>query len=333
MISCGDFDSNRHLLMIVRGLWLSSWLLASVVQAATEASALRWRVDLQHKAHLFCAEQKDMRSLWQAGIYDTLFSLRTLPRTEKAQQLAYTQAQREGGAGYAYGNCKDDRSWVLSVSAPYAALLEGRKIKLDADLQHHCSGLRARYAPDGLRHTQTVDITRHALSLPARGRGLVAVNCLSRHPHRTGPRLLYVFPVGKPVMQAPLLPQKIRRGQERQAVQTWVAALRAKMGLTALREQATPHTTERFSVIHDRTELHAVKRTLLKQHLRLLGENRARGHTLAEALTMLWVSPFHRDLLLHKSATYLMVDVAQQREQVLVTMLVNGDLLQPQRKH
>lgn len=333
MISCVDLDPHKHLLVTVAGLLLSSGLLFAVVQAATGASALRLRVDLQHQARLFCAEQKDMRSLWQAGVYDTLFSLRILPRTGQAQQLAHAQAQREGGAGYAYGNCKDDRSWVLSVSAPYAALLAGRRVKLDAGLQHYCRGLRARYAPSGLQRTQVVAIERHALLLPARGRGLVAVNCLSHLPHQTGPRLLYAFPVGKPVLQAPLLPLKFKRGQERRAVQAWVAALRAKMGLTALREQATPLTPARFSVIHDRTELQAVKRTLRKQRLRLLGENRARGHTLAEALTMLWVSPFHRDLLLHEAATYLMVDVVQQRNQVLVTMLVNGELPQSKHKH
>lgn len=333
MISCADLDLNKHLLVTVAGLLLSSGLWSSAVQAATGASASRLRRDLQHQAHLFCAEQKDMRSLWQAGIYDTLFSLRILPRTGQAQQLAHTQAQREGGAGYAYGNCKDDRSWVLSVSAPYAAMLAGRKIKLDAGLQHYCRALRARYAPSGLQRTRVVTIERHALLLPAQSNGLVAVNCLSHHPHRTGPRLLYAFPVGKPVLQAPLLPQKLKRGQERRAVQAWVTALRAKMGLTALREQAIPPPPVRFSVIHDRTELQAVKRTLLKQRLRLLGENRARGHTLTEALTMLWVSPFHRDLLLHEAATYLMVDVVQQRNQVLVTMLVNGELPQPKHKH
>ena len=106
-------------------------------------------------------------------------------------------------------------------------------------------------------------------------------------------------------MRAPLLPQKVRLEQERQAVQAWVAALRAKIGLAALPLQRMPQVTKRFSVIHDRVQLHAVKQALHKQRQRLLGENRARGHTLNQALTMLWISPFHRDLLLHDKAAYI----------------------------
>ena len=87
-----------------------------------------------------------------------------------------------------------------------------------------------------------------------------------------------------------------------------------------------PPTATRFSVIHDRTELHVLKQILYQQKLHLLGENRARGHTLAEALTMLWVSPFHRQLLLHDTAAYLMVDVVRHPQQLLVTLLISRAL-------
>ena len=262
--------------------------------------------------------------MWQAGIYDTLLSLRKLSQGGQAEQLARTQAQREGSAGYAYGRCQDGGGWLLSVSSPYSVRVKGRSIKLNAGLQHYCRGMHARYAASGWQRTQVVAITKqHELSLPAQGNGLVAVNCLSRQPHQTGPRLLYVFPVGQPVMRAPLLPQKVTPGQERQAVQAWVSALRTKMGMPALHAQKMPPTATRFSVIHNRTELYALKQILQQQQLHLLGENRARGHTLAEALTMLWVSPFHRQLLLHAAATYLMVDVVRQPQQVLVTLLVS----------
>ena len=268
------------------------FFVPAVLQAAADVSVVRLRLDLQQKTQFFCAKHNSLRALWQAGIYDTLFSLRTLPQARQAEQLARTQAQREGSAGYAYGRCKDGRSWVLSVSAPYAAVVRGHKIKLAAGLQEHCRSLRARYAPSGWQRTRVLAIASRELSLPRHGNGLAAISCLSQQPHKTGPRLLYAFPVGQPVMRAPLLPPRVQRGQERQAVQQWVAALRVKMGLTALSWQTLPTTTKRFSVIHDRTELYAVKQTLRQQRLHLLGENRARGSTLAEALTMLWVSPF-----------------------------------------
>ena len=270
--------------------------------------------------------------MWRAGVYDTLLSLRKLSQVEHAERLARAQAQREGAAGYAYGRCQDSRGWLVSVSAPYSVQVKGNKVKLAAGLQHYCSGMHARYAASGLQRTQVMTITKqHALTLPSRGNGLVAVNCSARQPHKTGPRLLYVFPVGQPVMRAPFLPQKVVQGQERQAVQAWVAVLRTKMRLPALRPQKMPQTATRFSVIHDRTELYALKQILHQQKLHLLGENRARGHTLAEALTMLWVSPFHRQLLLHDAAAYLMVDVVRQPKQVLVTLLISRALAKHER--
>ncbi len=314
-----------------KDMLIGSGLFFYVGQAAAGVPARRLRTDLQQQARFFCAPQQDMRALWQAGIYDTLLSLRTSPRAGPGKQLARTQAQREGGAGYAYGNCEDGRSWRLSVSAPYAAVRAGNKVKLAAGLQHYCRVVRARYAPSGLQRTRVVTIAQHELLLPTSGSGLVAVNCLSRHPDKTGPRLLYIFPVGKPAKRAPLLPQQVPRSREPQAVQAWVAALRAKLGLAALPLQKMPPTATRLSVIHDRTELYAVKQALHQRRLRLLGENRARGRTLTEALTLLWVSPFHRDLLLHDAATYLMVDIVRQDNQVLVTMLVNGELPRHQR--
>lgn len=301
-------------------------MLCCAAQVALAVSAARWRADLQQKARFFCAKQEGMQALWQAGIYDTLLSLRRLSHIEQVQQLARTQAQREGSAGYAYGRCQDGRSWVLSVSAPYAAQVEGNRVKLAAGLQDYCRGLQARYAPSSWQRTQAVAIKQQELSLPRQGNGLVAVSCLSRQPHQTGPRLLYVFPVGKPALHARLLPQNIQRGQEQQAVQTWVNALRAKMGLKALSGQKMLQGVARFSVIHNRKELYKIKQALRQQNLHLLGENRARGYTLAEALTMLWVSPFHRQLLLHATATQLLVDVVRQKNQVLVTLLISAAL-------
>ena len=318
-----------------KGLLASSGLLFLFCEMHAQAKIppLRLRTDLQKKTQLFCTTQRDVQSLWQAGVYDTLLSLRTLLHTKQAEQLARTQAQREDSAGYAYGSCKDGRGWVLSVSAPHAAMVKGHRVKLAAGLQHYCRGLQARYAPSSWQRTQVLAIKQHELSLPRQGNGLVAVRCLSQQPHKTGPRLLYVFPVGKPAMQAPLLPQQVRRGQEQQAVQAWVTAVRAKMGLAALPLQRAPRMKERFSVIHDRVQLRAVKQALHQQRRRLLGENRARGHTLNEALTMLWVSPFHRDLLLHDKAAYLMIDIVRQKNQVLVKMLISSALSKLTHQH
>lgn len=297
-------------------------LIPCSVQAVVEAPRLRR--DLQAAA-LICKQQPTAALLWQAGIYDTLISARILTHTSQLASLASQQAQREGQAGYAHGSCKDGRAWLMTVSAPYPAVVKGHEVKLAAGLHNYCRGLRAMYAPSGLQRSQTLALKHHRLLLPPQGNGLAAISCLSRQPQKTGPRLLYVFPVGKPAMHAPLLPPHSQHRREQQAVQAWVSAVRKKLGLSALSLQPMPAVgTARFSVIHDRQQLQKVKQVLQQRQQRLLGENRARGHSLNDALTMLWASPFHRDLLLHDRATHLMVEITRQQNQVLVTMLVSA---------
>ncbi len=284
----------------------------------------RLRQDLQVKAQtLVCARRHDTRALWQAGIYDTLLTVHTQRSTPHAAQLARAQAMREGNAGYAYGSCAAGHSWVLTVSAPYAPQHDGSTVRLSAGLARYCRALQAMYAASGWYLPQPLAIRGQSLILPQRGTGVAAVRCLSHQPLRTGPRLLYIFPRGNPAFSAPHLPPPPARGQERQSTHAWVNTVRQKMHLAALRSQTTPQTT-RFSVIHDRMELSALKNSLLRQNRRLLGENRARAHTLPAALTMLWVSPFHRQLLLHKEATDLALNITFRRSQVLVTMIFSA---------
>ena len=288
--------------------------------------AAQQRTDLKVAA-LVCAQPpiKNTTKLWQAAIYDTMISARTLARTPQLAHLARQQAERAGQAGYAYGHCQDGRDWIMTVSAPYAAVVKGHTVKLATGLQNYCRTLRAMYAPHGWQRPQTLLLKHNKLSLPQQGSGLAAISCLSRQPQKTGPRLLYVFPIGTPTMHAPLLPARTQHGQERQAVQAWVGAVRAKMGLNTLQLQpALSVGKARFSVIHNRPQLQTFKQMLQQRQQRLLGENRARGHTLKEALTMLWTSPFHRDLLLHNEATHLIAEVSRQQNQVLVTMLVSA---------
>ena len=299
-------------------------LIICLCVASLASAQPRLRKDLQAKAQsLVCARRHDTQALWQAGIYDTLLTARTQRSTAPAAQLARTHAVREGNAGYAYGNCAEGRSWLLTVSAPYAPQHNGNTVQLHAGLQHYCRALQAMYAASGWHSPQRLVIRGQSLALPQQGTGVVAVRCLSLQPQRTGPRLLYIFPRGQPTLSAPRLPRPRARGQGQQTTHAWVNAVRQKMQLAALRANTTAPTT-RFSVIHDRTELFALKNTLHQKRRRMLGENRARAHSLPAALTMLWVSPFHRQLLLHKEATDLALNITYRHQQVLVTMIFSA---------
>lgn len=105
--------------------------------------------------------------VWSAGVEDTLGS-------SSDRSVSKFRAVFLCSAGYAYGSCKGGRSWGLSVSSPYAAMVKVHKVKLAARLQHYCRGLQARYAPSGWQRTQLLAVKQHELVLPRQGNGLVA---------------------------------------------------------------------------------------------------------------------------------------------------------------
>jgi hypothetical protein len=66
----------------------------------------------------------------------------------------------------------------------------------------------------------------------------------------------------------------------------------------------------------------AQKRLLAKRKINILGENRVKATTNEQMAWLLWFSPTHRQLLLHKKATALGFDVARlQHEKLLVLVL------------
>jgi hypothetical protein len=63
------------------------------------------------------------------------------------------------------------------------------------------------------------------------------------------------------------------------------------------------------------------QKRLNNKGLKLLGEDRSRARSLEEALTLLWLSPLHRNLLLHPDAKYLGINVNQDQD-TFVDLLV-----------
>ena len=299
-------------------------LLALTLQVSVLfASAPLWRKDLQQAGgKLLCTDKPKLQVAWQLQIYDTLLAARLVPKSANLATEAKQYAQNTANFGYSFGAC-NKRAWLLTVSAPYQAQVKQGVVTLAPELQNYCKSLRAKFAPNGLQMPKTLSIKKLRLVLPKQGNGLVAVSCQSLSPLKVGPRLLYAFPVGKPHTLAPLLSYSEKSKDLQQATATWLNALRKKMHLSAVQFLPYDQTT-RFSVIHDRVELAKTKKSLQQVQQVFLGENRVRAHSLQEALSMFWLSPFHRELLLHKTAKRVYLQINKKQNQLLLTMVVAG---------
>ena len=126
------------------------------------------RKDLQHAGKLLCAKQASVDKAWQLHIYDTLLAAEFKPhkKTSNSAKLALEHAKQTTNFGYMHGTCADKRTWILSVSAPYALQMQAKKakqaqlIKLNSNLKHYCREVGAMFAPDGLRQPILLNIDK-----------------------------------------------------------------------------------------------------------------------------------------------------------------------------
>ena len=310
------------------GMELKTLLLLVLLPLLVATTPLL-RKDLQHAGDLLCVKQASVHKAWELRIYDTLLAaeFKTPKPTNLLAKLALEHAQQTTNFGYMYGTCADKRAWLLSVSAPYALQLQTKTgvMKLNPKLKNYCREVGAMFAPSGLQHPTLITINKHTLMLPKNIQtGVLAINCKSLTPARVGPRLLYAVPIGKPSLSAPLLPSATAR-PERKVIGNWLNKVRKQLRLPAVAIHSYQHGIhDRHSVIHDRVELGRVSKKLQQQQRKFLGENRVRSYSLREALSMLWLSPFHRSLLLHKDAKNIYVRIAKREQQLLLTIIFSS---------
>lgn len=298
------------------------FMLLTVVSLVGAQPVPRVRDDLRVSAGtLVCNHDKKLADAWQLAIYDVLLAIKLVKTTASLDQQALNYATQTGNFGYTYGKCQPKGpTWLLTVSAPYRLRIGKGYFEFAAELSNYCREFATMYAANGLSLPKPVTITNRRVLLPKKGNGVVALSC--RTPpkgSKHGARLFYAVPIGKPTDK--LIMNKQLIGNDRSAVVKWLTSVRKALGRPAVTlRQLNNSTTTRFTVHHDRKELANLNKKL-KTHT-LLGENRVRAYSLSEALAMLWLSPFHRQLLVDKRARYIDVAINYRAGQVLVVILV-----------
>ena len=285
----------------------------------------RVRDDLRVSAgNLVCNHDKKLADAWQLAIYDVLLAIKLVKTNVKLSQQALGYARQTGNFGYIYGKCPPKGpTWLLTVSAPHRPLISKGYLEFVAELSNYCLDFVAMYAANGLSLPKTLTITNRRILLPKKGNGVVALAC--RQPFKgskQGARLLYAVPIGKPTTDLVLGAKLV--GTDKSSIVKWLTAVRKTLGRSAVTlRKLNGSTATRFSVHHDRKELTNINKKLKKNTL-LLGENRVRAYSLPEALAMLWLSPFHRQLLVDKRARHIDITINHRAGQVLVVMLVTS---------
>lgn len=298
------------------------FMLLTVVLLIGGQSAPRVRDDLRVSAgSLVCNHDKKLTDAWQLAIYDVLLAIKLVEPSADLNQQALSYAQQTGNFGYTHGKCPPKGpTWLLSVSAPYRPRVNKGYLEFAAELSNYCREFAAMYAGNGLFLPKKLMITNRRVLLPKKSNGVVALAC--RKPpkgSKHGSRLFYAVPVGKPTTELVLSKKLV--GNDKSAVVKWLSSVRKSLGRSPLVQQELDSSTKtRFAVHHDRKELANIGKKL--KNRKLLGENRVRGYSLSEALAMLWLSPFHRQLLVDKRARYIDIKISHRVGQVLVVMLI-----------
>lgn len=257
----------------------------------------------------FCRGDFSFQTLWSFGLYDAQVEGLTLKardgqpvRESAAVNRARELAKETKKPGYAGGACTDGSAWSAVFQSPYAIELKNSRLDLSeyAPFCHAKLGVYFSDADQGL--SKELLGKKNIYECPKRD-GFVVVVCDDKE---RGPQEVFLGPTS-PKWVVPGLHELTKRSDVDKTL-VWINSVRVQNQRKPLVIQEDfMHTAKTLSetggVAHDLKRLDREAKRLRNKHLELIGENRVKARTLEEALTLLWLSPLHRDLLLSDKAS------------------------------
>ncbi|HET9238393.1 MAG TPA: hypothetical protein VFO10_14120 [Oligoflexus sp.] len=304
------------------------------------------RSDLQATLpQLLCKQARSIpttRELWQHNFFETQLDAAWIRSADASVPLvaddigalAREQALAKKHQGYAYGLCSSEEAWILSSPSRSALsqwTAEGLKIDLKA-MQGYCGKVALHYAkvsgdlPKELMKIKSGAEDTLVLHPELLEPGTIGLTCYPAKAGK-GPELWSLVPIHNAKTEAiPFFASHHREGTE--GLIQWIQDIRKAQGLPLLKTEIpllrnfAKQLVAEPSIRHPHAKLMAQKRLLAKKKINILGENRVKATTNEEMAWLLWYSPTHRRLLLHKSASALGFDVARlPHEKLLVLVL------------
>ncbi len=311
------------------------------------AFAQSFRTDLQQALQkTLCQEPQripDTRSLWQLGIFDTQMDAAWIKSSDDQHtlfeadvaQIASEQASSKKHQGFAYGLCGPHLAWILSspAAAPITQwtpdglvfnlkLLHDRCKTFDLTYAHALRGRPKQIASFPSLKEETLTVHPELLEP-----GTIGLTCHPDDKTKQGPELWTLIPIKK--LKAEKVPGfSSSSASEISSLISWIQSIRQIQGLKPLKTENTllskfaNQLVQDTSIRHPRALLLEQRKLLAKKQIKILGENRVKAASTEQMAWLLWYSPTHRQLLLHKSASALGFDVARlQHEKLLVLVL------------
>lgn len=298
------------------------WGVATAVFAESKIKA-KERPLPKGLAEAFCGGDFSFRTLWSHNVYDAQVEGVVIRSSDKskvplavARERAKELAKNIGNHGYASGVCGDGSAWAATLPSDVSLDIKGGILKLN--LRPQCHGDIGVFWVDsgvGVAQKISVNVNGSRYVLPTNKDGFVSVVC--SHKQR-GPVELFLAPVGKPKLELPESTTLVGN-DTKQKVLAWVNAIRRREKIPEVKfseelsRSAESLATDK-AIAHNMAKLQSESLRLKNKGFVMLGEDRSRAGSLEEVLTLLWISPLHRDLLLNKEATVLGLAVQEGPE-------------------
>lgn len=309
-------------------LFLSLLTLTSLFEARGAELPLQIREDLIAKlGPLLCTQKLSPQSsiadilgygIFDAGIQFLILDSKKPLSHPKLNHAAQKITRDHDHLGYAYGFCAKNSYWIATTPAPVRIERTRKKIILPLrELARYCRRYRVDFAeadfgrPRSILKTPVEKGTHKAhISTTLLPRGSMSLSCEPR-PSQTVPSLLWaLWPINKGPYDAPPLIKQF--DDKADNLFLWSNQIRDLMGLPplALKAEALEQIAHSLlkknpTIHHNRKAIKKVAHELKRQKGRFIGENRVRARSFSDAAWLLWNSPPHRSLLLHKRATHL----------------------------
>lgn len=262
-------------------------------------------------AEAFCSGDFTFQTMWLHGLYDAQVEgslimsntgTKKLPMsiaTERAREIAIQTKKN----GYASGSCAQGMLWAAAFTSSEPLAIKNDWLDLSSHKSYCAGDVGVHWVAAQQGSSVKIPEVRNRYKLPKKD-GYVSVVCSTEN----GPIEVFLAPVGKSKIGLPV-GLAANNMDEAQQVLSWINAVRAREGKNAISLGAPLMESSKAlsgagAVTHDIRKINEESQRLKALHFNLLGEDRVHGKDLEEALTLLWISPLHRDLLLSGAATY-----------------------------
>lgn len=326
------------------------YLLAPVVSAASLPLAHGKPVERtvpMPLASTLCERPIQSADLISNGLYDAQVDVIVLkPKDSRSKiqaslvkQRAVELATASQQLGYSYGVCDNGQGWVMTFPSPEPITLDSRILNVSTKAAQNClpKSLKVLFAAEQKGRSFLVPLDGDLTAKLPDSKGYASVVCSAAQFAASGPREWALISLGgAKVNAADLLPPQGLANQE--ALIQWINQKRLTASLPSLNVDseltaASTGLATRTLIHHDLSALSKIRAALEKKGLEVFGENRVQGKSLAEVAGLLWMSPSHRDLLLHPTAETMGFAIKETDTGVFVVMLVGRKVAGPVAKN